>query len=277
MSRSNPFSIARNFFSSSARSRDKATHDGYEVLQVKDRGKEVFEDALHKHLDGMDPNSGAPPDRLNKIARIFSGQLKTRGPVIHIDTAQGIRTLVRATGFGQVFKNEAGANYHVEVSPAMRLMRTEAEVRTHVLLESHLRHMHGDASVPSTSVIELEEARSAPKRGFSLFSRLGKRARGKARTVAAPATPAAVPTARELGLASASASITPSQSKPPSQPVVPNKRQQEIIDMFTRFVRSRPFDILETARDSANARADGSRSPRPASPRTTAMRREWAS
>ncbi len=248
MSRSNPFSIARNFFSSSARSRDKATRDGYEVLQVKDRGKEVFEDALHTHLDGMDPNSGAPPDRLNKIARIFSGQLKARGPVIHIATVQGIRTPVRATGFGQVFKNEAGANYHVEVSPAMRLMRTEAEVRTHVLLESHLRHVHGDASVPSTSVIDLEEARSAP-RGFSLFSRLGKRARGKARTVAVPVTPpAAAPTARASGVASASASLTPSPSRLPSRPAVPNNpRQEAIVEMFNKYFSSNPLSFFEAA------------------------------
>jgi hypothetical protein len=230
MRSSNPFSIARNLFASRPRAGEKATRDAYDALRATAKDKDVFGDALYVHLDGVDPNAGDSRNRLKNIAHLFSGKLQPRGEVLHLDTVQGLGTPLRATGFAQVYKNQAGPHYHVEVANSGRLMRTEAEVRTHVLLESHLRHAHADPSIPATSVIDLEAPERPANRGFNLFSRLGKRVRRSNDPAVAPLpAPARAPV----------------PVSPPIAAVPHNALQTSILDMFDEHVASKPLAFIE--------------------------------
>lgn len=159
-------SAIRNCFKSQS-ANDRNHRNGYRRLSDADPDNAMFEDALHNHLDQVVPRSRQAKARTAKVSAALDVKLMPKNRGQAADAASTSMQDRLKTGFKNIFKHarpsSPDAEFGIALNDNQTVYRSRHEVKTHVLLKSHLYTAHGDRSISKSDVLSVNEVLCTPR------------------------------------------------------------------------------------------------------------------
>ena len=131
----------------------------------KNDQRHAFEDALFHELDGVVPSDRRARSGLKTVVRVLREKLRPRGGSLLLGGTVDVPEHGFQTGMAGIFKH-ANADLFTVILPGNRaVVRSQAEVETHVLLQSHLKACYHDATIDAGEVISLDDLGACERTG----------------------------------------------------------------------------------------------------------------
>lgn len=146
------FSILQNIYSRKSQnpSDGRRPHETGDIGLTRSTG---IHDALYSHVDNIRPFSRTARTNVARVTKTLNAQLRPVGKPVEIPgngaaVSEGFRT-----GFQNIFAHRTGKKFSVALSDQQTVIRTKAEVETHLLIQNYLRSRYDDPAVPQVEIL----------------------------------------------------------------------------------------------------------------------------